>query len=64
VNGKYKLGDRVELNSGGPCMTVASTRDAGSALPEYLCTWTDVDGQCWHQWFSEPTLKPWEQAAA
>jgi uncharacterized protein YodC (DUF2158 family) len=54
MNSKFRISDRVELNSGGPEMTIANMRRAGDHL-EYLCTWTDAGH--WHDWFSEPTLK-------
>lgn len=57
---KFSVGAQVELNSGGPAMTVANMRTANDTI-EYLCTWTDTGGQAWHQWFSEPTLKPYQR---
>ena len=36
---KFKIGDLVQLKSGGPKMTVTKTGDAYVENPEYVCKW-------------------------
>ena len=40
----FKVGDVVELKSGGPKMTVAET---GAASGSVLCHWFNHDGEVW-----------------
>jgi uncharacterized protein YodC (DUF2158 family) len=51
----FKVGDIVQLKSGGPSMTITETSVAGPTI-SYACTWFDGPNQMWGH-FLEETLK-------
>jgi uncharacterized protein YodC (DUF2158 family) len=54
---RFKLQDHVRLRSGGPRMSVAGHRGGQGQREEFMCTWTDAEGQAWHEWFGEASLE-------
>ncbi|WP_374527784.1 YodC family protein [Acinetobacter sp.] len=54
----YKIGDVVQLKSGGPTMTVSETNDAGMVL----CTWFDAHSELQEQAFNQELIKPYKKA--
>lgn len=49
----FKIGDVVQLKSGGPTMTVSETNDVGMAL----CTWFDANNEIQEKAFNQELLK-------
>ncbi len=55
---KFKVGEIVQLLSGGPAMTVSSHRPSGQvAAGSVLCVWFDKQDQRHAHDFEEATLK-------
>jgi uncharacterized protein YodC (DUF2158 family) len=54
---QFRLQDHVRLRSGGPRMSVAGHRSAQGRREEFMCTWTDAEGQAWSEWFGEASLE-------
>lgn len=40
---RFKVGDTVQLKSGGPVMTVVGEGRDGSGIPRVSCTWFDAN---------------------
>lgn len=49
----FKIGDVVQLKSGGPTMTVSETNDAGMAV----CTWFDSEHELKEHAFNQEILE-------
>lgn len=55
----FKVGDQVQLNSGGPGMTVSKVYAGG----ELGCTWFDANEKVQQQDFPAATLKSYKPAS-
>lgn len=55
----FKIGDVVQLKSGGPAMTVSETNDAGMVL----CTWFNSQNELQKQAFTQEILKAQKKVA-
>ncbi|MCE9637126.1 MAG: DUF2158 domain-containing protein [Planctomycetes bacterium] len=65
---KFKIGDLVELMSGGPTMTVNTVSLAASAdttsSTAYNCVWFDDRNKLRNVTLSEDAIQPWEKPPA
>lgn len=58
---KFKVGDVVQLKSGGPNMTVSCVLDEGFMIPRSVVTdWFDENNRICHESFAPDSLKLWE----
>lgn len=60
---QFKVGDIVELKSGGPKMTVTATPSGGSRTPLYKCSWF-AGAKSEESWFPPDALMPAKKEAA
>lgn len=51
---KYKVGDIVRLNSGGPMMTI-DREERKFGIDGYICVWTDGE-TLWAEFFREEII--------
>lgn len=53
---KHRVGDVVQLKSGGPLMTIGSIGRSGDSITAF-CAWFSDDGQAWDHSFPLDCLK-------